>query len=127
MIERILLYVDSSAGTARAAAWTLKLAHALSSRVFAVAITEAIEGSGRTRPAGTDPEEMAWEVLYGIEDDAFGQNVRISLLLEQGDPLRHVLHLAASYEADLVVASADSRLPALELVKQSTHPVVFVK
>jgi nucleotide-binding universal stress UspA family protein len=116
MIERILLCVDDTPGLGRTAAWALDLARALSCRLFAVAVI--------ARP---DAEERAWELLYEIEDDAFEQNVRVSLLLESGEALPQLARLAASYGVDLVVAGADTRLPAGELVDQSPRPVVFVK
>lgn len=119
MLERILLHVADTPGMARTAAWTMKLTRATSARIFAVSII------GPKEPPHV--EERAWELLYGVEDDAFEQNVRVSLLLEQGEPLPRLLHLCASYEIELLVAGADSHLGILELVKQSNRPVVFVK
>jgi nucleotide-binding universal stress UspA family protein len=125
VFERILLNVEDTPGLARAAAWTLKLAQSSSSRVFAVCVMDT--SVQRTRQQAGSVEERAWELLYEIEDDAFQQNVKVSLMLEQGEPLRRILHLSVSYEVDLIVTSADCRLPALELVKQCARPVVFVK
>jgi len=119
MVDRVLLYVADTPGMARAAAWTIKLARTTSARIFAVAIVDPKEPP--------HVEERCWELLYGVEDDAFEQNVRVSLLLEQGEPLPRLLHLSASYEIELVIAAADSRLGILELVRQSSRPVVFVK
>lgn len=124
MIERILLFVEDTPGVTSSAAWTLKLARKLSSRVFAACVLTARPGQNGPSP---DIEERAWELLYGIEDDAFGENVRISLLLEQGDQLQRLRDLCSSYEIDLVVASADSRLSASDLVKHNTRPTLFVK
>jgi nucleotide-binding universal stress UspA family protein len=119
MLDRVLLYVTDTPGMAHTAAWTIKLARATSARIFAVAVVDPKE------PPRV--EERCWELLYGVEDDAFEQNVRVSLLLEQGEPLPRLLHLSASYEIDLVIVSSDSRLGILELIKQSNRPVVFVK
>ncbi len=125
-MERILLYVEDTPGMAAAAAWTLKLARALSSRTFAVSVIDPAMQRRREAQAA-NVEERAWGMLYEIEDDAFQQNVRISLLLESGDPLQHVISLSSSYDIELVVASADCRLVIPELVRQSNRPVVFVK
>lgn len=119
MLERILLQVADTPGMPRTSAWTIKLARALSARIFAVSIVKPKEPP--------HVEERAWELLYGVEDDAFEQNVRVSLLLEQGEPLPRLLHLSDSYEIELVAAAADSRLDLVELVRKASRPVVFVK
>lgn len=120
MIERVLLYVDDTPGLARTAAWALDLARALSCRLFAVAVITDPE-------AGEPAEDRAWELLYSIEDDAFEQNVRVSLLLEQGDAPQRLHDITTSYGVDLVIAGADARLPLAEVVEQSPRPIVFVK
>jgi hypothetical protein len=119
MIERILLLVTDTPGMARTGSWVLRFAHAMSTRVLAVSVIGPAEP-----PPG---EERAWELLYGIEDDAFEQNVKVSLLLEQGEPLERLLTLGASYDVNLIVTSADSRLNHSDLVRRSQRPVLFVK
>jgi nucleotide-binding universal stress UspA family protein len=126
-VERLVLYVDDTPGMGKAAAWTLKLARQLSGRVFAVSVIDPSRPRGRHDKTTPDAEERAWELLYGVEDDAFEMNVRISLLLEQGDPLDRLASISRSYEADLVIASSDCRLLLPELLRQSPRPVVFVK
>ena len=125
-MERILLYVEDTPGMPTAAEWTLRLAKGMSCRVFALAVIDP--DAPRRRGAQTsDAEERAWSSLYEIEDDAFQQNVRISLLLETGDPLQQLINLSASYDAELIVASADCRLTCTKLVRQSSRSIVFVK
>ena len=125
-MERILLYVEDTAGMPAAAAWALRLAKGMSCRVFALSVINP--DSPRRREAQTsDAEERAWSLLYEIEDDAFQKNVRISLLLESGEPLQKLVSLSTSYDAELIIASADCRLVISELVRQSSRPVVFVK
>jgi nucleotide-binding universal stress UspA family protein len=126
-MERLVLYVDDTPGLSKTAAWTLKLARQVSGRVFAVSVIGPSRPRGHHDKPAPDAEERAWELLYGVEDDAFEMNVRVSLLLEQGDPLERLASISHSYEADLVVASADCRLLLPELLRQSTRPVVFVK
>jgi hypothetical protein len=98
----------------------------MSCRVIALAVIDPAAPRRREAPA-SDVEERAWGLLYEIEDDAFQQNVRISLLLEPGEPLPRLVSLSSSYDAELIVASADCRLTISELVRQSSRPVVFVK
>lgn len=125
MLERILLHVEDLPGTRAAAAWTLNLARALSARVYAVCVIPP--PPGRSRRNRSQAEETAWGILYEIEDDAFEQNVRISLLLEQGEPLARLCDLCSSYNADIVVAGADCRIPAADLIRRCPRPVVFAK
>jgi len=125
-VERILLYVEDTPGMPTAIAWSLKLAKGMSCRVFALSVIDPAAPRRREAQA-SDAEESAWSLLYEIEDDAFQQNVRISLLLESGDPLSRLVSLSSSYDAELIVASADCRLTTSELVRQSSRPVVFVK
>lgn len=117
MIERILLLVTDTPAMAATAAWTLGLARDLSARLFAIAMLGPAD-----LPAD---EERAWKLLYEIEDDAFEQNVKVSLLLEAGAPLDRLPTLAANYEVGLVVASADCQLDPAELVRRSPRPVVI--
>ena len=125
-MERILLYVEDTPGMPNAVGWALRLAKGMSCRVFALAVINP-DASRRRDTQTSDAEERAWSSLYEIEDDAFQQNVRISLLLEPGEPLSRLISLSSSYDAELIVASADCRLTISELVRQSSRPVVFVK
>lgn len=127
MIERLLLYVEATPGMTRTTAWTLELARLLSCRVFAVSVLAAPTAEPAPRGRSDAAEEDAWGLLYEIEDDAFDKDVKISLLLEQGDPLRRILDLSANYEVGLIVAGGDCRLNAAQFVKHASRPVVFVK
>jgi len=125
-MQRIMLYVEDTPGMATAAAWALRLARDMSCRVFALSVVDP-DAPRRRDTQTSDAEERAWSQLYEVEDDAFQKNVRISLLLETGDPLPKLIGLSTSYDAELIVASADCRLTCSELVRQSNRPVVFVK
>lgn len=125
-MERILLYVEDTPGMAAAVAWTLRLAKGMSCRVFALSVINP-DAPLRRDTQTSDAEERAWSLLYEIEDDAFQKSARISLLFETGDPLQQLISLSTSYDAELIVASADCRLVCAELVRQSNRPVVFVK
>jgi nucleotide-binding universal stress UspA family protein len=125
-MERIILYVEDTPGMTTAVAWALRLAEGMSCRVFALSVVDP-DAPRRRDNQTSDAEERAWSQLYEVEDDAFQKNVRISLLLETGDPLQKLVGLSSSYDAELIVASADCRLTCSELVRQSTRPVVFVK
>ncbi|OYD16861.1 hypothetical protein CH330_01575 [candidate division WOR-3 bacterium JGI_Cruoil_03_51_56] len=124
MFDRILLFVEDKNTPKETIIWTIALARQLGSRLIAVYIVDT-----NALPEGKEQlsliEEKAWKILYEIEDDAFEQNIKVSLLLEQGDPLEKLLTLCKSYEIQLVVLGSKS-LPPLKLMERSTIPVVFV-
>jgi nucleotide-binding universal stress UspA family protein len=125
MIERILLFVEDAPGFRDAAAWALRLAQPLSARIFAVCVLPP--GSARAGARRSELEEPAWQLLYEVEDDAFEGNVKISLLLEQGEPLERLCDLCQSYRVQLVCLSTDTRLGAAEVLRKCPQPVVFVR
>ena len=125
-MERALLYVEDTPGMPTAVAWAMRLAKGMSCRVFALSVISP-DTQRRRDNQKSDAEERAWSMLYEIEDDAFQQNVRISLLLESGEPLSRLISVSTSYDAELIILSADCRLMVAELVRQSSRPVVFVK
>lgn len=117
MIGRILVYLDGSAGSRRAASWAIQLARALNSRVYAVYVVEQ----------GSSAEEEGWGHLYQVEDEAFEAEVKVSLLMHEGDPGEWVLELARSYEVDLLVVAYPSRLGVSRLIERSPTPVVVMR
>lgn len=131
MIEKILLWLNPTPAARAAATWTINLAQRLSARVYALYVLppEVKPTTPRTRVQKTDTEkeEEAWELLYEVEDEAFAQDVRISLLFEPGEPRERFGEILASYNPDLVVVSVDGPLPVAEIIKMSPQPVVFVK
>ncbi len=127
MIRQLLVWVNETEEFRSLALWVLELARALSARVYAVYIMPDDVRTKRGKKVAADQEEKAWEVLYEIEDEAFERDVRISLLLESGEPLLRLCELIVSYKTDLLVVGADCPLSAAELVRHSPKPVLFYK
>ncbi|MGQ9708014.1 MAG: universal stress protein [bacterium] len=126
MIKQLLIWVNETAECRAAATWALDLARILSARVYAVYIMPA-DAPPKKGQRDSNHEEKAWQVLYEIEDEAFEQNVRVSLLLETGEPLKRLCELTASYKTDLLVVGASCSVPAAELIRRSPNPVIFYK
>ena len=126
MIAKILLLVENEADSP-SAQLALSLARRLESRVIAVSIvdTSSFGDSPEDDERRSELEEKAWKVLYEVEDDAFEQDVKVSLLLDQGEPLERTLELSTSYEAELIVLEPSVAIDTGELVKRSTIPVLF--
>jgi nucleotide-binding universal stress UspA family protein len=145
MFEKILLLVDERPETLVAAARALKLARLCDARVFAVSVLpEATPASGtdpkpdraltgqatrsrRRRAASSEPEEAAWARLYEIEDDAFEENVRISLLLETGSRDEKLLALIDSYQLDALIIGTRSLAGWEKLVERCPVAVILLR
>ncbi len=136
MITRILLALSSPVRFRPAARWTINLAAHLNAHLFVVYLLPADTDSDRTGPEElktgrirkhSSEEETAWQVLYEIEDQSFNQNVRVSLLLEPGEPLARLTQLCESYRIDLLVVSAEDAFSPEHLLRHSRKPVVFFK
>jgi len=127
-VERILLFVEPGPRPARAARWALALAHRLEARVIAASVIDPAElaGDPGLEAKLSDLEEQSWKILYEIEDDAFKADVKISLLLDQGDPLDRLVELGRSYGADLLVLGEGSAVAPAEILKRSPAPVCFI-
>lgn len=128
MIERIVLYIEKSSDVATTARWALALAHRLDARVFVVGVMD---------PAGIPPgpdrddrlsraEEDIWKTLYEVEESVFEQDVKVSLLFEQGEPLEKLIEVCTGYEGQLVVVPTGCSLPVNRLLELSPVPVAFV-
>jgi len=134
MLEKILLYAENRESAKALAAWTLKLAKILNARIFAVFI---INDSALTpQPAKTkikrnradsSREEAAWATLYEIEDDAFEENVKISLILEEGTPETKLIEVLQSFELNGIVVSGQSNLDFNELIRRTHDKVLIIK
>ncbi|MEO0069398.1 MAG: universal stress protein [candidate division WOR-3 bacterium] len=126
MIKQILVWVDDREATRAQVKWAIELARVLTAQLYAVYILPLEPETHRKRKP-IPREEKAWEVLYEVEDEAFEQQVRISLLIETGDPIEKLCELLRSYKIDLLVVSASCSIPAIELIRHSPQPVVFIK
>jgi hypothetical protein len=123
MLEKILLYVENKESTRELALWTLKLARKLNARIYAVfVINDSTLKPPVTNPKSkrhkTDREETAWAILYEIEDDAFEENVKISLIIEEGMPMTKLIEVLQSFELDGIVVSRQSKLDLKELISR---------
>ncbi len=126
MIKQILLWLDNSPAARSTASWTIALARSTSARIYALYILPATLKTRQGKKVSPQ-EEQAWQMLYEIEDEAFEQQVRISLLLETGDPLSCLAEVCASYQPDIIVVSAETSLSAEMLIRHLPRPILFYK
>jgi nucleotide-binding universal stress UspA family protein len=137
MFKNILLLVDERPETAGAKALALKAARLCDARVFAVSVLPATAGPAlkaarlRRSPgrvgAASEPEETAWARLYEIEDEAFAEDTRISLLLETGNRDDTLLALIDSYHLDALFIGARSVRGWEALIERCPSTVILVR
>ena len=127
MIERIVLYIEKSSDVATAARWALSLAHELGAGVFVVGVMDPAipPGPGRDDRLSRAEEDL-WKALYEVEESVFEQDVKVSLLFEQGEPLEKLIEVCTGYEGQLVVAPTGCSLPVSRLLELSPVPVAFI-
>ena len=139
MYQKVLLYVDDRPESEKAASEALRLARVCDARVFAtwvmpetVPVTTAPQpakrrvGKRKAQP-GSELEEHAWSRLYEIEDDAFEQNVKISLLLETGNRDDKLLALIDSYQLDALMLGTRSIAGWEQLIERSPVAVILIR
>lgn len=134
MLDKILLYVDESEATKTISAWALKLARLLSARLFVVFVireTDVKKTPSKSRAKGgsrnSNLEEKAWAILYEIEDDAFEENVKISLILEEGRPEDKLIEVLQGFGLDAMIVSSQAKLDFKELISRSQNKALIIK
>jgi nucleotide-binding universal stress UspA family protein len=136
MIQRILLAINDPMRFRTIARWTIELAASCSAHLLVVyflpdgnlmANISQTELKNKKIRKNSSQEEIAWQVLYHIEDEAFEQNVRISLIIETGEQFERLKELCNSYQIDLLVVSAESSQNVEKLIQYSPKPVIFFK
>jgi nucleotide-binding universal stress UspA family protein len=139
MYQKVLLYVDDRPESEKAASEALRLARTCDARIFATWVmpetvpanpvaqpTKRRAGKRKAQP-GSELEEHAWSRLYEIEDDAFEQNVKISLLLETGNRDDKLLALIDSYQLDALMLGTRSIAGWEALIERSPVTVILIR
>ena len=131
MFEKILLYIDNKESAKKLALWTLKFAKIFNARIFAVYIINQIDSKPKvktkSRKINSNQEETAWSILYEIEDDAFEENVKISLIVEEGRPEDKLIDVFQSFEIDVMIVFGHSKLEFEELIKRCQGKILIIK
>jgi nucleotide-binding universal stress UspA family protein len=137
MYQKVLLYVDDRPESAKAVTEALRLARTCDARIFATWVLPVTGTSTPTRTRrragirkaepGSEGEEHAWSRLYEIEDEAFEQSVRISLLLETGDRDEKLLAVIDSYQLDALMVGTRSIAGWERLIERSPVAVILIR
>ncbi|MCX7784968.1 MAG: hypothetical protein N2201_01875 [candidate division WOR-3 bacterium] len=126
-IEKILVYIEPKNDFRSVAMFAITLARHYSAQIIAVSIIKHHSATVRSRT-----EDYAWQKLYEFEEDAFENEVKISLLLEEVDALsrnnitKKLANLTQTFQPDLLVLSNQVQLNISKFITNTTIPTVFV-
>jgi hypothetical protein len=101
--RRLLCYIEPGETRLEELEGLLDLTVQLQSRLIVLAILpeEPAKPSKEEKEKRDILEDRIWNFLYEIEDVAFGRELKISLMLEEGRAEETIASVAKSYEADL--------------------------
>jgi sugar phosphate isomerase/epimerase len=124
----LLCYVEAGETGLDELEGLLDLASQLRCRVIVLAVI-APEGKKLTKKesqAREALEDRSWKFLYEIEDIAFEREIKISLMLEEGDVEDTIAAVVKSYNVDLCSTFSYKSIHAGDLLaKLSTVPLLF--
>jgi hypothetical protein len=103
LFKRMLIYLDPARTRLEELEGVLDLASALHARLIALAVIppESQNMSKEEKELRDELEDRTWNFLYGIEEIAFEREIKISLMLEEGEAEKRIASVAKSYEADI--------------------------
>lgn len=128
MYRRLLCYVEAGETRLEELERVLDLASQLQSRLIVLAVLpeEPEESTKEEKEKRDILEDRIWNSLYQIEDVAFGRELKISLMLEEGKPEETIASVVKSYEVDLCATFPYKGLDAgLLLQKLGSTPLLF--
>lgn len=118
MYKRILAYVNAGETRIDQLEALFDLTVQLKSRLIVLAVIPPEEAGASSEETEKREalEDRTWKFLYQIEDVAFGREIRISLMLEDGEPEETIASVAKSYEANLCATFPYKEIDAERLI-----------
>ncbi len=130
-LDKLLLYTNDLTPEATEKVFTLTTA--LKAKIFALyvidegIIRKVMKEEKKEREVIKDEiEESAWEKLYELEETAFHQGVKISLLLLVGQASRVIREVMRSYEIDLLLIPRTAQLNIRKLIREDRESVLII-
>jgi len=108
--EKILLVVEASDESLRAARVAIDLAQDIGAMIIAIYVVDVAvvnhlaSFSGKSVEEVTiELEENGWKYLYNVEEEAVAKKVKIAVDLEEGHPADKIIELTKRFGVDLLV------------------------
>jgi len=126
-INKILLFVEPNTDIEPISQFAVKLAKRHDARLIALSIVKCPTPEIKSRS-----EEQAWKRLYEIEEDAFETDIKISLLLEELEPINQhtltqkLIDLTFTFQIDMVIISNQAKINLKNLTNEITIPIIVV-
>ena len=141
--NKVMLAVDGSEGSARAATVAFEVAEMTKSKVFIIHVIPTSVVKQFSLMSETDPEEVLVKyetagnkLLEGYEGAAEDYKLEVELILEKGSPSDRIMLQAKEQEVDLIVIGSQGMAGSLRggvgssaerVVLGSEAPVLVVK
>jgi len=135
----ILVAVDGSTTSVRAAAWAGGLARRQGSRLLCIYVATRPALAGLALTVGTDMtlerdlDQVAAELGEELRDNAARYNVPLEYVVRPGDPVTEIVRIADEVKVDAVVVGASMQAGhrligsvAVRLVRMGRWPVTVV-
>ena len=135
----ILVAVDGSTTSVRAAAWAGGLARRQGSRLLCIYVATRPALAGLALTVGTDMtlerdlDQVAAELGEELRDNAARYNVPLEYVVRPGDPVTEIVRIADEVKVDAVVVGASTQAGhrligsvAVRLVRMGRWPVTVV-
>lgn len=103
MYKRVLFFLDPDETRVDLLEELLDLITQLKSRLIVLVVVppDAENASKEELERKEALEDRAWNILYQIEDIAFDREIKISLMVEEGDTEEVIASVVKSYNVDL--------------------------
>lgn len=120
MYKRLLIYLDAATTKQEELEGIMDLASALRARLIVLAVIpkEPENLTKEEKELREELEDRTWNFLYGIEDISFEREIKISLMLEEGEAEERIASVAKSYEADICATFAYKEIKAERLLRR---------
>lgn len=129
MYTRLLCYVDADVTRLEELEGLLDLSSQLHSRLIILAVLprEEENPSKEEKEKRDLVEDRVWNFLYQIEDVAFERELKVSLMLEEGDIEETIISVVKSYEVDLCATFPYKEIkPEHLLARLGRIPLLFL-
>lgn len=124
-IERILVYINPDEIPLERAGWTIDFASLVSARI--ILLTVITEPEKLSEEEYDKKEDKYWKYLYELEDKAFEKEVKVSLIVEDGNLLDVIKKAVKGYKVDIFVTFITSKLEFSEILKEINIPLLILK
>jgi len=122
-MKKILLYLNEARQETISLA--LSLAKTFSSRLYVLFSLDADEIKDENLKDKLEDE--GWQKLYDVEEMAFKEEIKVSLLFFEGKPEKLIEELIKSYEIEALILNPLANLNLLEIINRNKEKIIILR